>query len=435
MTGPALDRLERAWQRTDRLFALVRPGALLRQPIRLRQPILFYVGHLPAFAWNHLGRGVLGLEPFDADLDALFERGIDPEDEHDPTGTAWPPEPRVIAYRDRIRAELRERWEAVLMSPGRDGRGAGAERAWMVIEHELMHHETLLYMLQELPSDELDASGLPGPATGPGRTPRWVDVPGGSVRLGADAAEIPFGWDNEHPARLVDVESFRIEDLPVRVRDFAAFVDDGGYRRADLWSPRGWPWRERAGLERPRGWMAGTNGILWTGRLRTLSGPIPLSEAADWPVSVSWAEADAFARWAGGRLPTEAELRRASHGAPGGDRAFPWGDEAPDGHANLGFVRWSPEPVGSRPAGVSAWGVHETLGNGWEWTSSLFEPLPGFQPRPSYPGYSADFFDGKHYVLLGASWATDAQLARRSFRNWFQPHYPYPFSKFRLVAR
>jgi formylglycine-generating enzyme required for sulfatase activity len=146
-------------------------------------------------------------------------------------------------------------------------------------------------------------------------------------------------------------------------------------------------------------------------------------------------EAAAFARWEGVRLPTEAEYHRAAFGTPAdGRREHPWGEESPQaGHGNFGFRLWSPAPVGSFPAGASAFGVHELVGNGWEWTSTPFGPFPGFVPLEGYEGYSADFFDDQHFVMLGGSWATDTALVRRSFRNWFRPHYPYVFSKFRCV--
>jgi iron(II)-dependent oxidoreductase len=150
---------------------------------------------------------------------------------------------------------------------------------------------------------------------------------------------------------------------------------------------------------------------------------------------VSHAEAAAFARWKGARLPSEAEFHRAAFGSPAGDeRAFPWGNAQPDErHGNFDLRHWDPMPVGSYPGGVSAWGVHDLIGNGWEWTSTIFAPFPGFTPTPAYPRYSADFFDGGHYVMKGASPATAAELVRRSWRNWFRPRYPYPYATFRCV--
>ena len=155
-----------------------------------------------------------------------------------------------------------------------------------------------------------------------------------------------------------------------------------------------------------------------------------------WPVYVSHAEASAFARWRGRRLPTEAEFQRAAFGTPSGEeRRFPWGSAAPDATRGIfDFETWDPGPAGSRVGGISAWGIHDLVGNGWEWTSSVFAPFDGFTPLPSYPEYSADFFDGDHFVMKGASHATARELIRPSFRNWFRPRYPYVYAAFRTVA-
>ena len=160
--------------------------------------------------------------------------------------------------------------------------------------------------------------------------------------------------------------------------------------------------------------------------------PLPMA----WPVYVSHAEASAYARWKGRRLPTEAEYHRAAYGTPEGpERAHPWGEAPPDAtRGHFDFAGADPVPVGSFPKGASAWGVRDLVGNGWEWTSTVFAPFPGFQPMPSYPQYSADFFDGKHYVMKGASPVTAKELIRRSFRNWFRPTYPYVYAKFRTAG-
>ena len=156
----------------------------------------------------------------------------------------------------------------------------------------------------------------------------------------------------------------------------------------------------------------------------------------DWPVYVSQAEATAYARWRNRRLPTEAEYHRAAFGTPTGvERSYPWGDAPPDpAHGNFDFARFEPVAVGSYPAGASAWGVHDLVGNGWEWTSTVFAPFDGFSPMASYPEYSADFFDGQHFVMKGGSPATAKELLRRSFRNWFRPNYPYVYATFRTVG-
>jgi len=155
----------------------------------------------------------------------------------------------------------------------------------------------------------------------------------------------------------------------------------------------------------------------------------------DWPVYVSHAEASAYARFTARSLPTEAQFHRAAYGTPEGlERAYPWGDAPPDAdRGNFDFARWDPVAVGSYPDGRSAFGLDDTLGNGWEWTASTFAPLPGFEPFPFYRGYSENFFDNNHYVVKGASQRTAACMLRRSFRNWFQPHYPYVYASFRCV--
>jgi formylglycine-generating enzyme required for sulfatase activity len=161
-------------------------------------------------------------------------------------------------------------------------------------------------------------------------------------------------------------------------------------------------------------------------------GRIPLPES--WPVYVSLAEAAAFARWRGVRLPTEAEFQRATYGSPSGEREHPWGDRGAD--SSLGafdFCGFDPVPSGSSPAGASAWGVHDLVGNGWEWTETVFAPFPGFRVIPSYPEYSADFFDGQHFVMKGASTATARELLRPTFRNWFRRRYPYMYATFRCA--
>jgi formylglycine-generating enzyme required for sulfatase activity len=165
---------------------------------------------------------------------------------------------------------------------------------------------------------------------------------------------------------------------------------------------------------------------------------LPLEQVASWPVYVSLAEARAYANWVGKRLPTEAEFHRAAYYGPDGrESIYPWGNSTPAAqHGNFDFVSWSPMPVGSRPAGTSRWGVMELAGNGWELTDTVFAPFPRFSPYiESYADYSRDFFDGKHFVLKGASWATAADLLRPSFRNWYQGHYPYVFAKFRCVSQ
>jgi ergothioneine biosynthesis protein EgtB len=433
-------RFEAVWQRTDRLLALVAPDAFRERPIALRHPFVFYLGHLPAFAWSHVCRRLLGRPAFNPRFDEIFDRGIDPDVDdparchaHPAVPAQWPEMPAVLAYRNRIR-------DAILASLDEIDLGSATPRAAehdrvvsMVLEHELMHQETLLYMIQQLPLSLTVRPALPPLyPTGDALRGRPIAVPAGTATLGADVDDLDFGWDNEFPAVSVGVPGFVVDSTPVTNGEFLEFVTGGAYGREALWQPEDWAWKQRMGLAHPPFWQAEDGG--WT--YRTILDELSLASVRDWPVYVSLAEARAYARWRGTRLLTEAQFHRAAYGEPGGgERAFPWGDEAPTPrHGNFHFAYASPAPVGSHPAGVSAWGVHELVGNGWEWTETPFAPFMGFRACiPGYPGYSRDFFDGKHYVLKGASWATDAALVRRSFRNWYQARYPYVFAKFRCV--
>jgi ergothioneine biosynthesis protein EgtB len=434
------DRLTAAWARTDQLLGLVAPDAMVTRPIALRHPFIFYAGHLPAFAWNHICRGVLGRPSFHVYFDEIFDRGIDP-DADDPTQChshpdvpeRWPEVSDVLAYRDRVREAVLESLPRVDAHGERDVMARQGRVGSMVLEHELMHQETLLYMVRQLPPDQVlrPSGGVRYPA-GTALRRTLVEVPGGRVTLGADFDRLAFGWDNEFPAVTETVAGFAIDSVPVTNGEFLAFVESGGYDRRELWSESDWTWTQAAKLAHPVCWNRQDGA--WT--YRTLFELVPLADVSDWPVYASLAEARAYARWSATRLPTEAEFHRAAYGTPdGAERPYPWGQEPPGpDHGNFDFVRWSPSPVGSSPAGASAWGVHELVGNGWELTETPFAPFPGFSAYiERYPGYSADFFDGKHHVVKGASWATAAELTRRSFRNWYQAHYPYVFSKFRCV--
>jgi ergothioneine biosynthesis protein EgtB len=266
-----------------------------------------------------------------------------------------------------------------------------------------------------------------------GETPppyQVVRIPTGNATLGTTRADVPFGWDNEFEGHQVEVSAFEIDVHSVTNGDYLAFVEAGGYDNRSLWSGEGWAWVQQDRVRHPAFWSRDGGRWMWRGMFENLG--LPLA----WPVYVSQAEAAAYARWKGRRLPTEAEYHRAAFGTPdGGERQFPWGSAEPSrAHGNFDFQSWEPIPAGSRPAGASAWGVHDLIGNGWEWTSTIFAPFAGFTPMPSYPEYSAEFFDGQHYVMKGASPATAKALVRRSFRNWFRASYPYVYAKFRTSA-
>jgi len=428
-----------AWYRRNRersraLFDTVLPESYAARPIPLRNPICFYEGHLPAFAVNTLLKRGLGDAGIDGAYETLFERGIDPEDEQAVAAGAaqWPSRAAIRAYADAADREIL----AALAQRAIDDPGnpvlAGGLGAFTLLEHEPMHQETLHYIWHRLPYDQKRRPpDVPAPWTGiEPPLPRSLRIPAGPATLGVDPGEIPFAWDNELPAHRVDVKAFWIDRDSVSNRDYMEFVEAGGYREEGLWDPEGWQWRSEHDVRHPLFWELHRGAWFWRGMWELL--PLPMA----WPVYVSHAEASAYARWKGRRLPTEAEYHRAAFGtASGKERRHPWGDAPPDAtRGNFDFSRWDPVPVGSFPRGDSAWGVRDLVGNGWEWTSTVFAGFAGFRPMPSYPEYSADFFDGKHYVMKGAAPATARELVRRSLRNWFRATYPYVYAKFRTAA-
>lgn len=407
---------------SDAVFARLAPEAMRTRPVRERHRFIFYVGHLEAFDANLLRHACEVRSP-DSAWDARFARGIDPlgadglptDDAHD-----WPPTDDVIAYGRAVR-------DAIDDALAREGADAGVLVDAM-IEHRLMHVETLAYLAHQLPLGMVAPADAPPLADTPPPRAHRIEIPAGRATLGTN--DRAFAWDNERDAVEVDVGAFAIDAYPTTNRDWLAFVDAGGYTDRALWTDADWAWRTDDDVQAPRAWRR--RGGAWRLRAFTAEVALPL----DAPVYVSHAEASAYARWKGARLPSEAEWQRAAYGSPEGiERAYPWGDAPPDAtRGNFDLVRDDAVAVTAHPAGASAWGVHDLAGNGWEWTSTTFAPLPGFAPQPFYPGYSADFFDGAHVVMKGGSARTAARMLRRSFRNWFQPHYPHVYATLRLAV-
>jgi iron(II)-dependent oxidoreductase len=302
----------------------------------------------------------------------------------------------------------------------------------MVIQHEHQHAETMLATHQLRTGPPLLAPGDPTP---PGRQVpvREVLVPAGPFTLGTSTD--PWAYDNERPAHQVDLPAFWIDTLPVGNQAQIAFIEDGGYDDERLWSPAGWEWRQREGLTAPAFWWL--DGGTWLRRRLGHVEPVPLDE----PVQhVCWYEAQAHARWAGRRLPTEAEWEKAAAHDPatGRSRRYPWGDSDPTpDRANLGHRTSGPAPLGAYPGGASPCGAEQMIGDVWEWTASGFTPYPGFRSHP-YREYSEVFFpgpgeDSAFRVLRGGSWATDATAVRTTFRNWDYPIRRQIFAGFRLA--
>ncbi|MGH9405407.1 MAG: SUMF1/EgtB/PvdO family nonheme iron enzyme [Terriglobia bacterium] len=427
-----LSRLANARIETDRLFEIVKPESLYARPIRERHRIIFYLGHLEAFDWNLLRDRLLKLSSFEDSFDRLFAFGIDPVDGGLPSDqpSDWPSAAEIARYNRRIRESIDSRLESLPFANGA-GNVEGADFSLLLnvaIEHRLMHAETLAYLLHQLPLDQKLAPPPDEAITAPPVEARMIEIRTGEATLGLARSSGAFGWDNEFDLNRADVPAFEIDACKVTNGEFLRFVSDGGYRNPAFWSGEDWKWIAEGQIACPAFWRR--SGETWLCRNMFAEIPLPLG----WPVYVSHAEAAAYARWAGKKLPSEAQWHRAAYGAPEGrERDYPWGDRLAEDQGNFDFRRWDPVPVNADPAGRSAFGVEGMLGNGWEWTSSTFEPFPGFQPFPFYPGYSANFFDGEHYVMKGGSARTAACMLRRTFRNWFQPHYPYIYAAFRCV--
>ena len=410
-TRRAVEQYRRNRARTETLFDLIAPDAYYTRPIALRNPMVFYEGHIPAFSVIAFLRRGLGRPPVDARLEKLFERGIDPDSTESAVprsgaSTVWP-------SRDEVRAFARACDEAVLAAiPDMPTTPEAIEGLYTALEHEAMHQETLLYMWHRLPyelkraprSDVRRSTSVSGQRHDSDRTSDFgrrtstapsVRVPSGDAVLGADRDAVPFGWDNEFDRHTVHVDAFDVDVLPVTNAQYLEFVRQAGRGYPAFWIPKG-------------------DEIAWRG----MFGEVPLP--ADWPVWVSQEDAAAYADWKGRRLMTEPEWHRVAEGA------------AP-GHVD--FAGYDPVPVGSRPETASIYGVHDLIGNGWEWTSTVFAPFAGFSPMRSYPEYTADFYDGMHYVMKGGSPATAIDLTRPSFRNWFRGNYPFVYAKFRTVSR
>ena len=284
-----------------------------------------------------------------------------------------------------------------------------AERLWhFVLQHESQHGETIAF-LKRLAEGAAIAYDAGAAAAGEDMIP----VPAGAITIGSDDQD---ALDNEGGRHEVFVGDFRIARAPVTQAAYAAFIDEGGYRRAEFWTAEGWAWRESAGIEGPLYWRAGGD---------------------DHPVmGVSAHEAEAYCRSRGRRLPTEAEWEKAAAWDPAAGRAsrVPWGDGPADpARANIDRVRGGTSPVGAYPGGTSAYGALDMLGNVWEWTASAFAAYPGFLSFP-YAGFSAAYYDGRHRVLRGGSWATRPWTLRAASRNWYVPETRQILAGFRCAG-
>ena len=401
----------------------------------LMSPVVWDLAHVGNYEEIWLQRALGGPAAEHPGYDDLYDAFKHKRAERPALPLLGPAEARdyVAAVRERVLDRLSSLPGDDPFAPGGDRLLDGAFVYGMVVQHEHQHDETILATRQLMGEAATPPAGTtPAPEAASGTPRAWGDqvlVPGGRVVLGTDLD--PWAYDNERPAHVVEVAPFLMDVTPVTNDAYLAFVEDGGYDDEHWWTPAGWAWRQEADLVAPQFWSPGADG--WT--VLRFGEHLPLTPAE--PVQhVCWYEADAYARWAGRRLPTEAEWECAAAWDPDAGRArrYPWGDEAPSaGHANLGQRHRGPAAVGSYPAGVSASGCHQLVGDVWEWTSSDFHPYPGFASFP-YREYSEVFWGTDYKVLRGGSWAADPVAVRNTFRNWDHPIRRQIFAGFRCAA-
>ncbi|MFG2479530.1 ergothioneine biosynthesis protein EgtB [Streptomyces fagopyri] len=419
----ALDALTTARDRTALLTSCVEEPELTAQHSPLMSPLVWDLAHIGNQEELWLLRAVAGRDAMRPEIDGLYDAFEHPRSERPSLPLLAPAEAR------RYAAEVRGRALDVL--EGTAFRGTPLTEAGfafgMIAQHEQQHDETMLitHQLRRGPA----ALTAPDPDPAPPFTgPAEVLVPGGPFTMGTSTE--PWALDNERPAHRREVPAFFIDTTPVTNSAYRTFIEDGGYTTERWWSPEGWTHIRTHGIEAPQFWRR--EGGQWLRRRFGVTEPVPSDEPV---LHVCWYEADAYARWAGRRLPTEAEWEKAARHDPASGRStrYPWGDADPTPeHANLGQRHLRPAPAGSYPAGESPLGVRQLIGDVWEWTSSDLEPYPGFAAFP-YKEYSEVFFGPEHKVLRGGSFAVDKVACRGTFRNWDYPIRRQIFSGFRTA--
>ncbi|WP_425524751.1 ergothioneine biosynthesis protein EgtB [Saccharopolyspora ipomoeae] len=415
--------LARTRRRSARLTDAVDDEDLVKQHSPLMSPLVWDLAHVGSQEELWLVRDVGGREPIRPDIDDLYDAFQHRRADRPELPLLGPREAR-----DYI-GTVREKVFDLLDDAPLEGRRL-VEQAFafgMIVQHEQQHDETMLatHQLRDGPP----ALHAEPPTAAPAEAlPGEVFVPGGPFTMGTSTEA--WALDNERPAHEVHVDAFYLDTTPVTNAEFARFIDAGGYRDPQWWSETGSRYRAKASLEAPRFWFR--DGDRWWRRRFGHVEEVPGDEPV---VHVSFHEAEAYAAWAGKRLPTEAEWEKAARYDPatGRSRRYPWGDDEPDEtRANLGQRHLRPAPAGAYPLGEAPCGARQLIGDVWEWTSSDFLPYPGFVAFP-YREYSEVFFGSDHKVLRGGSFGTDRAACRGTFRNWDFPIRRQIFAGFRCA--
>ncbi|MGI5203536.1 ergothioneine biosynthesis protein EgtB [Spirillospora sp. CA-108201] len=414
----------------DRSFGLttdvLAEDGLTAQVSPLMSPLVWDLAHIGNYEELWLLRAAAGHEAMRPEIDDLYDAFEHPRAERPALPLLKPEEAR--SYIGTVRSKVLDSLPSARFDTP-DPLTSGGFVYGMVVQHEHMHDETMLatHQLRRGAPALLDSKAEPLQVPGEASGAEEVLVEAGPFQMGT--SDEPWAYDNERPVHTVDLPAYYIDVEPVTNAAYTAFIEAGGYDDPRWWDPAGWEWRNSSGKHAPAFWER--EGGHWTRRRFGRSEPVPPGE----PVQhVCWYEADAYARWAGKRLPTEAEWEKAARWDPGAERSrrYPWGDVYEEGRANLGQRALHPSETGSYAAGASAYGVRRLLGDVWEWTSSDFHGYPGFRSFP-YKEYSEVFFGPDYKVLRGGSWATHPLAVRGSFRNWDYPVRRQIFSGFRCA--
>lgn len=416
--------LEEAGERTLMLIEPLSDQDLLIQHDPLMSPIIWDIGHIAHFEELWLTRNLEGKIEF-SEMPGIYNPFENPR----AVRGALPLKPRDQMLDDlkRIRERVLDRLNTIEFDESnpllRDGYVYN-----MVLQHEYQHNETILQTLQLKQGDPYAAPRRTEFDLAPTHEPAMISIAGGPITIGTD--DLAVAYDNERPRHTVSVAPFSIDRTPVTNGAFLEFMNEGGYSREELWSEPGRAWLREAGVSSPKYWTRTDN--QWNERMFDRARPVdPFRPVCH----VCFYEAEAFARWAGKRLPTEFEWECAASWNRGENRAqlFPWGDSFPDGsEANIDQLAFDTAPVGTFAGSPSPSGCVAMIGDVWEWTSSDFHGYPGFAPFP-YPEYSQVFFGNEYKVLRGGSFATRPGAIRNTFRNWDYPIRRQIFSGFRCA--